>query len=165
MFDEGELIERYESISIPFAEGDYQGMLTREIIDKIATQTSLLVVNSGGDLTLLVTLKQQDEENIGFRFDRNGKGRRIDYIIPSETRISLFAEVTVIEQASGCALIGPFLFEASYDFDHDYYSSQNAVNIFSMGQLTDYDEALDAALRPLYQNLADKIADYVKNAW
>jgi hypothetical protein len=162
---EGDFITRYETVTIPFAEGDWQGMFTRALTNAIASETTLHVVNSGGDLILNVCLKRRDEENVGFRYDRNGRGKLIDYISPAETRISVFAEVTVIEAESGCCRIGPLLFEASYDFDHEYYSSQNGINIFSMGQLTDYDEALDAALKPLYQKLAEKIADYLQNAW
>ncbi|MCB1113731.1 MAG: hypothetical protein KDK62_03150 [Chlamydiia bacterium] len=162
---EGDLIHTNETVVIPFAEGDWQGTLTRKLVDKVATETALTVVNCDADLELAVIIRRRDEENVGFRYDRNNRGERIDYIIPSETRVTLFAEVTLLERATGCARMGPLLFEASYDFDHDYYSSQNAVNIFSLGQLTDYDEAIDAALVPLYEKLAEKITDYLQNAW
>lgn len=162
---EGDLIRGYSTVSVPFAEGDWRGAFTRALIEKIATETALNVVNCGGDLQVNVILKRTDEEDVGFRYDRTLKGERIDYIIPAETRLIVMAEVTVTETATGCSLLGPLLFKASYDFDHEYYSSQNAVNIFSLGQLTDYDEAYDAALKPLYEKLAKKIADYLQNAW
>ena len=56
------------------------------------------------------------------------------------------------------------IIKASMDFDHDYYSSRHGVNIFSLGQLTDYDTAEDTVRKPLNDRLAEKIADYVINA-
>lgn len=162
---EGELIERYETISVPFIEGDLQGAFTQSLINEVATQTGLVYQNSGGDLLLLVRLRQVDNENIGFQYDQKRKGKRIKYIIPDETRLSAVAEVSVVDSATGATLLGPTLLEACYDFDHDYYTAQNSVNIFSLGQLTDYDEAYDAALKPLYRNLATKIVDYIKAVW
>lgn len=161
----GELIEEFETISVCFAEGDWQGSLTQTLINEIATRTSLTYVNGGGDLSLVVVLKGLDENNIGFRYDQNKKGKRIDYIIPTETRLRVLADVTLVDQTRGAVLMGPILFEACYEFDHDFYSARNSVNIFSLGQLSDYDEALDAALKPLYQELSQKIVDYLLSAW
>lgn len=159
---DGDIAGRYKTISIHFAEGDLSGALTQAVVHEIASQTSLVYVNGGADLELVIKLKEIDEENVGFRYDRNKHDKRVDYIIPTETRLQAFAEVTLVDRAEGCALFGPLWLEASYDFDHDYYTSHNAVNIFSLGQLTDYDEAYDAAMKPLYQNLARKIIDYLK---
>lgn len=164
-FGEGELTKGYATISISFAGGDLKGALTQAVVNEIATQTNLLYVNGGADLELFMVLKEVDEVNVGFRYDRNKHNELVDYIIPAETRLKAYAEVTLWDRGQGCALVGPVLLEASNDFDHDYYSSRNAVNIFSLGQLTDYDEAYDAALKPLYQNLARKIVDYLKNIW
>lgn len=161
----GDLIEEFETISICFADGDWQGTLTQTLINEVATRTSLNYVNSGGDLSLVVSLKGLDENNIGFRYDQNKKGKRVDYIIPTETRLRVMAEVSLVDQTRGVEIVGPLLFEACYEFDHDFYSARNSVNIFSLGQLSDYDEALDAALKPLYQELSRKIVDYILSAW
>lgn len=162
---EGEFYQNYQTITVPFVDGDWQGIMTRSLVNQLATDSSFRLLNDGGDLTLLVKLKDVEEDNVGFRYDQKKSGKLIKYIIPTETRLSLLADVTLIDQTTGCALFGPVLFEANYDFDHDYYSARNSVNIFSLGQLTDYDEALEAALKPLYQELAKKIVDYIKSAW
>ncbi len=86
-------------------------------------------------------------------------------VIPTETRVEAIAEVTLIETASGCALLGPVQIRAFLDFDHDYYYSWDNVNETSLGQLTDYDAAVDGSFKPLYAILAHKIADYVYDAW
>lgn len=162
---EGELIYQYQTITVPFVSGDWQGIMTRSLVNQLATDSSFTILNEGGDLTLLVTLKDLDEEDVGFRYDQKKSGKLIEYIIPTETRLIQFAQVTLIDQSNGCTLFGPTLFEVSYDFDHDFYSARNSVNIFSLGQLTDYDEAMEAALKPLYQKLSKKIVDYMKSAW
>lgn len=86
-------------------------------------------------------------------------------VIPTETRVEAIAEVTLIESNSGCVLLGPVQIRAFMDFDHDYYYSWNGVNESSLGQLTDYDAAVDGSFKPLYAILAHKIADYIYDAW
>ncbi len=44
-----------------------------------------------------------------------------------------------------------------------YYSSRKGVNVFSLGQVTDIDEARDVAEYPLHRRLAQKIVDYINN--
>lgn len=86
-------------------------------------------------------------------------------VIPTETRVEAIAEVTLIESASGRVLLGPVQIRAFMDFDHDYYYSWDNINETSLGQLTDYDAAVDGSFKPLYAILAHKIADYVYDAW
>ena len=161
-FGEGELSQRFDTFSVRFAKGDLSGHLTEQVIRRVASETALTYVNDGADLELLLELVEVDEENVGFRYDRNKHNRRVDYIIPSETRLRAYVQLTLMDRARGCVLAGPTLLEADYEFDHDYYTSHSAVNIFSLGQVTDYDEAYEAALKPLYENLAQKVADYLK---
>jgi hypothetical protein len=119
----------------------------------------------GGALLLQVDVIDTSDENIGFRYDRNKKGKIKKRLIPDETRTSILVEVSVVEVGTGTILLGPARLSANVEFDHDYYSSRNGVNIFSLGQLTDYDEAHSAARRPLNYALARKIVDYLNNNW
>lgn len=162
---QGSLISEYETVTIPYVKNDVDGFMTRELTRSIATRSPLRVENEEADLILSVDLLKIDEENIGFRYDRHKRGKLIDNIIPVETRLFARAEITLIQASTGCIVMEPVVIVASYDFDHDYTSPNNAVNIFSLGQLTDYDEAYDAALKPLYRNLAIKIADYISDLW
>ncbi|MFQ5729847.1 MAG: hypothetical protein ACE5GN_05765, partial [Waddliaceae bacterium] len=86
-------------------------------------------------------------------------------MIPTETRIKVLAEVTVRDSCSGEMVLGPAKIYASVDYDHDYYFSRDAVNVFSLGQLTDSDAAHDAVQSPLNRALAQKIVDYVIHSW
>lgn len=162
---ESVIIQNYQTISVPFVEGDREGFLTQYVIQELAEMSPLSYVNQGGDLNLLIKLCTVDTENVGFRYDRKKDGELIDYIIPTETRLKAIAEVTLVDPCQNTPLLGPLRIEAWVDFDHDWYSTFGAVNIFSLGQLNDYDEAYDAALKPLYCRLARKIVDYVIFAW
>lgn len=60
---------------------------------------------------------------------------------------------------------GPVRLRAYAEFDHDYYTVRHRTNAFSLGQLTDFDSAEDAATKPLNKKIAEKIADYVVYGW
>lgn len=147
--------------------GDEEGALTADLIQQMSSISGLTYDRCRGDLVVVVELIDLSDENIGFRYDRNRKGEILKSrsIIPTETRTTVWAIVKVLEEATGTVLLGPVQISASVDFDHDYYSSRNEINIFSLGQLNDYDAAHDAAYSPLYSVLAQKIASYICASW
>ncbi len=164
-FGLGELPDQYSTISIPYAKGDFDGAFTTEVIRQFATTGSFKYVRTGGDLILKITLIDFDDDNIGFRYYKDKEGKRTRETIPVETRLFATAQVSVIDACTGVVVLGPAAIEASTDFDHNYYSTRNSINVFSLGQLTDFDEAYDAAIRPLNQCLAKKVVDYVIDSW
>lgn len=156
---------QYSTISVPYVIGDQEGSLTSAIVKEIVRSGAFEYRNCSGALTLNVTIIDLGEENIGFRYDRKKRGKLTKDIIPTETRMTIIVEVTVTEAASCCTVLGPVRLSASVDYDHDYYSSRDGVNIFSLGQLSDLDEAYDAAQEPLFRAIAQKIVDYVSQSW
>lgn len=164
-FGQGALSEQYSTISVPYIEGDRDGDLTADLIKQMSSSGAFTYASSGGDLILLVKVVDYDEQNIGFRYDRKKSGRLKHDIIPSETRMEIFVDVSLIDAASGCVLRGPTRIKASVDFDHDYYTTRNRENVFSLGQLSDIDEARDAVLRPLHQKISRYIVDYITYSW
>lgn len=164
-FGQGILSEQYSTLSVPYIEGDRDGDLTAEVIRQISTSGAFSYTPSGGDLILIAKVLDYDEENIGFRYDRKKKGQLKHNVVPTETRMEIVIDVSLKDAVSGCLIRGPTRLKASIDFDHDYYSSQNAVNIFSLGQLSDIDEARDAVLHPLHLKAAQTIVDYITNSW
>lgn len=164
-FGHGDFSDRYSTISIPYAEGDLRGDLTAEVIKKIGSSGAFQYVNCGGDLILQIKVMDLNEENIGYRYDRKKTGKLKHYIIPSETRMNIIAEVSLIENGSGTVLRGPEKISAFTEFDHTYYTTRGRINIFSLGQLSDIDAAREAAVIPLNRILAEKIADFVMNSW
>lgn len=159
------IISQYSSIAVPYVKGDLNGNLTSAIIKEISESGKNLVFKKNGDLILKISIIELNDENIGFRYDRNKKDRLTRSIIPTETRTTESVEMILTEACSGKVILGPIIISASVDFDHDYYLSQNAVNVFSLGQLTDYDQAKDAVCCPLNKALAKKIVDYVTESW
>lgn len=164
-FGSNSLSERYSSISVPFVEGDRDGALTAELIKQVSSQTYFDFEKEGGSLILQVKLLDFSDINIGFRYDRDGEGNLLRTIIPAETRTTVTAEMQVIEACTGQVVVGPVCLCAYVDYDHEYYSSRNGVNIFSLGQLTDSYEAHDAMYHPLNIALSQKIVDYINNSW
>lgn len=153
-----------KTLAIPYVVGDQDGSLTAAIIKEVSTSSAVSYTNGCADLTLQVSVVDFYEENVGFRYDRKKYGQIKKYIIPIETRATLIVQVELLD-SSCCRILGPVNIKASIDFDHDYYSSRNGVNIFSLGQLSDIDSAEDAMRKPLNRALAEKVADFLNNAW
>ncbi len=164
-FGTGSHISTYRTISIPYVQDDWDGSLTAAIVKQMAQSSNLIYRETGGSLTLKVRILDYYDENIGFRYDRKKNGELRHIIIPDETRTTIDVEVILMEAATGRSLAGPTRISASVEYDHDYYSNRDAINIFSLGQLTDIDEAYDAAQKPLNQRLAEKIVAYVTDDW
>lgn len=164
-FGRGELSQRYGTISVPYIKGDQKGELTTDIIKRLETSGAFRYVSNGGDLVLKVELVEFREENLEFRYDRKKMGELKKSIIPAETRVSALAEVLLIEGGTGQIIRGPTRITASTEFDHTYYATRDKINIFSLGQLNDFDAARDAVMHPLNRNLAEKIVDYIINSW
>ncbi len=164
-FGAGEFANTYKTISVPLIEGDEDGSLTSAVIEQICKTGGYQFCPSGGAAILQVQIIDLRDENIGFRYDRKKDGKRRNEIIPTETRVFITAEVALVEYCSGKNLLGPVQITASVDFDHDYCSSHGEVNVFSLGQLSDYDVAAAAAQKPLNQILAEKIVDFINDSW
>jgi len=161
----GSTVACYKTICVPYVEGDHDGRLTSELIYEIESSGAIKFCSTGADLVLSVKLLDFREENIGFRYDTNKLGELTDNVIPSETRLTVLAEVTVCERCSDRAVIGPDLLSTSIEYDHDYYTNDGGVNVFSLGQLNDIDLAGQVAYRPLVRALAQRVTDHVINSW
>lgn len=161
----GDRVDVSRGINVPFVVGDIDGLLTQELVRELATRGCTIRQHAPCNLILSVELLEIRDENIGFRYDRKKRGRLTHSIVPVETRVFAKAKVSVEDLSQNCTLLGPVYIEAWYDYDNDYYYSQNGVNVFSLGELSDYETAREAAKRPLYCKLARKIADYVLVSW
>ncbi len=154
-----------QTINVPFIIGDEEGDLTAKIIEQLVKKGTYLYRSYAGDLTLLVKIVDQGDKNIGFRYDRKKDGRRRKEVIPIEGRAFIKAQVTLIETCSEKTVLGPVYVTSQVDFDHDYYASRGEVNVFSLGQLNDYDTACEAVHSPLNRALAHKIVDFIEDSW
>lgn len=176
-FGQGSLPSQYHTMTVPYVCGDSTGELTSSLIKELSRSGAFIYHQECADLILRVSIVDYYEDNIGYRYDvKDHDGDGEDYeehkkkinkrsIIPVETRISVLAEVSVVEACSGCVKLGPAQLKASIDYDHDYYYSPLEINQFSLGQLTDVEEARCSVMRPLSKVLAEKIIDLVVHSW
>lgn len=171
---QGSLACEYESISIPYICGDRTGEMTNALIREMSRSGAFSYRNHSADLCLKVTIVDSFEDNIGYMQgpddddgydDDDNNYRSSNSIIPNETRLTVIAEVIVIDSRTGCVKLGPGRIRASYDFDHDYYYSPDGINQTSLGQLTNMESAREAVILPLSAALAQKIVDYVIHSW
>jgi len=160
-----QISEQYHTVSVPFAEGDATGAFTSDLIHVLSASGAYVYQPCNPDAILCVRLIEYYDENIGFRYDRDKDGEIAETIVPSETRRFVQAEVKLIDARRGCVVLGPSLIKVQVDFDHEFNSSRDAVNVFSLGQVTEIDGAIDAVARPLNRVLAQRIVDYIANAW
>jgi hypothetical protein len=158
------------TLTVPFVAGDEEGILTAEVISALSSSGLVDVIHQGGEYCLRIAIQSGGNDNIGFRRDPqkvDGKVRR--NLLAIEARRSLAIEATLYR---GEELIsGPFLLAAAVDYDFvDGDSIQDLTFInpagqlvtvlpFSLGQLEPLESAQDAATKPLYRQLAQKIVD------
>lgn len=161
---EESFIQQYRAITVPFVVGDPDGQLTSAIVREISISSPLPYSQLDGDLILKVKLLDVEEDNVGYRYDRKKRGTIRKRLIPCETRVTAQLEVSLEDRY--CNQVLPtVIITASLDFDHDYYSSRDSVNIFSLGQLSEVDAARDTVISPLNALISKKIVDYLSDSW
>lgn len=156
---------RGKRIGVPYVEGDQDGDFTSSLIRSLSRSGAIVASPSCADYLLCVEKVNSKEKHVGFRYDKKESGERTDHLIPTETRHSILVKIRLVDTRSGCVAKGPVCLSATLDFDHDYYTSRDGVNVLSLGQLTDIDAARDASLKPIHQMLAQKIVDYLNCDW
>ncbi len=161
----GTISDAYSTVAVPYIEGDMEGALTAELIRQLGQSGAFEYSDSSSDLTLNVKIIDHHEEFIGYDFDVDSAGTPVRRLVPTEARYSVLTEVTLIENVSGKALVGPRRFSSSVDYDFDPDITRSNVTSFSLGQLNAKDAAEDAAMKPLGASLAKNIIDHIANSW
>lgn len=153
--------ETAPTMSIPYVEGDSDGKMTSFLVDTIAKDGAFEYVQSGGSLTLNVKILDHKYDNIGFRYDPKRTKKQVKRVIPSESRSKLLAEVELVDNTTQQVVLGPAHIVAYADYDHQNYSINNDINVFSLGQLSDIDTASDVIDIASFRSLAREISDYL----
>jgi hypothetical protein len=148
-----------KTIDVPFIAGDPQGEFTTKLIYLLNASGHYRTGGSNSRYCLSVSIIGNKEQNVGFRYDRNNNGQLLNTVIPAESRWSLLVEVELYDRYLGQKILGPSRISTSYDFDHDWYTTFDEINVYSLGQITDYFDAKDQVQTPLYEKLAQKIVD------
>jgi hypothetical protein len=164
------------SVSVPFIPNDADGTLTTAVIYALSASGLVDVVAAGGDYQLSIAIVSEDAEKIGFRVDPqkvDGKVRK--NLLAVEGRKKLLVEASLCR--GGSVAFGPYKIEV--DAEYDYVDGDSAQDLtfvnpsgtlvtvlpFSLGQLESIDAAEEAARKPLYQRLGQKIVDAILSEW
>ncbi len=170
--------EQRPSVVVPYAVGDDDGTLTSEVI-RVLTASGIADVRSReGDFRLQIVVASGENQTVGYRRDKQKVSGEIKKnIVACEGRRNLSAEVTLFVRDSEKIAAGPYTIAADADYDYvDGDSIQDLAFInsdgipvtvlpFSLGQLESIEAAQEAASKPLYEKLAQKIADTIFSAW
>jgi hypothetical protein len=166
-FGRGELIEKYNSVCIPYVAGDNEGYLTTELIRAITTSGGLAYRSYGSDLVLKVCLLPPLDTNIGFAYapEDEEDDDDSDIVVSNEARLAMTASYTLIDRRTGECILGPCEATSSLTYDFEPDLSNVDFHAFSLGQLEMHNLALDAAATRLYRILAEKIVECVNHCW
>lgn len=162
---DGSPLASYRSFTVPYICGDKTGEFTAALIKELSCSGFFSYRSCGAELVFKISLIELSDEDVGYRYDINKRGKKTHSLIPSETRLTAYAEIVVMETSSNRVVLGPVRLKASIDFDHEYYFIRKGVNVSSLGQVTDFDQAYEAALPVLSAKLAKKISDYVLHSF
>lgn len=172
-----EFAEHHPTIAIPFVKGDEEGIFTNEMARALTASGLADLRATDADYRLEIAIVGSASETIDWRKDRlkvDGKNKRT--MVASESRKILTAQVTLFRKDEEI-VFGPCEIEADTEFDYldedsykdltfvDLEGVRQAVLPFSLGQLEAYESAHEAALHPLYSNLAQKIIDVLSSKW
>lgn len=178
-FQEDKSTEKVVTISIPYIKGDIEGQLNMELVRVLSSDPHFEYRQNGGMVVLEVAVVNDDDERIGYRYDRNpSTGHRRQNIVGTENRRNLTVEVKLIDSYTEEVIIGPVHVKARADYDYIDSNSirdltftnsagrtQTVIN-FSLGQLDSTEGAHDDAAVPIYRQLAQKIVDgIVSQGW
>jgi len=165
------------SVEVPYVEEDMYGLLTNELVKSITNSSVMHYQSNNADYELRVKILTNATDKIGYKYDTNNEGQRTKNIRPTEGRCSLIAEVQLINLKTREIKFGPLKVTSDSEFDYvdqdslndlsfiDPLGNRTTVLSFSLGQLESIDSAREAALKPLFEQLAKKIVDAISAYW
>lgn len=166
------------TITVPFISGDEDGSLTYAIVRALSSSGLADVKRSGGTYRLQVSVLEASNETTGFRLDpQKVKGKIRKNLLACEGRRKTTLEAALYDRDTDRIVYGPYQIAGDIDYDYvdgDSYqeltfaNSKNAQVVvlpFSLGQLESTEAAQEAAIRPLYDHLAQKIVDVISSEW
>lgn len=167
-----------DTVSVPFVSGDQYGSLTTELIRQLSSSGGFLYRNDGGYYLLKVKILSVNNSVIGFRHDREWiDGSLKENLRPSEGRQAIVIEASLLESSTRKAFWGPKIITTDVDYDYvdsnslqdlsfiDPVGTRRTVLDFSLGQLEPIDSAQEAALKPLYRKIAQKVVNLLIFEW
>lgn len=151
----------HKVLSIPYAKGDNDGSFTAILYAKMAKKGLFRLARSGGDLQLIVVLQPPTTETVGFRYETNPDGVLGQRLVSSEEELRIEATMELVDLRTCMRIVGPLCVKEELRFDFAPDTSPQNDTTFSVGQLDFEPAAKDAAMEPLYNKLAQQIAELI----
>jgi hypothetical protein len=166
------------SVEVPYLTGDEDGSLTSEIIRTLNARGIREVRRSDARYRLEGSILGGSVDTIGYRRDPQLiRGKISKNLVSTEARKTLTLQVSLIDTYTGKELLGPVEIVACEEFDYVDGDSipdliftnpsgiEQTVLSFSLGQLESSEAAQEAATRPLYRKIAQKVVDAISSSW
>ena len=161
------------SITIPYIQGDPESELNNELVAAFSQSGYFKCVHSQAEYFLQVVILSDDNDRIGYRYDRdNSQGNREKNIISVENRRKIGAQVTLFNEKNE-VVFGPVPFNTCVDYDYADYGSPDDLETlvngqkiptirYSYAQLNTIEGAHDDAGRYLYKKLSQMILQSIE---
>lgn len=149
----------------PTSWGDEKGYMTSALIREGSARLPLSYSENCGDCLLKVALIGEERNNIGYRLAPKKEVANKEVVVAEEGRLTLIAQVEVVERRTGRLLFGPLEVRKSLTFDFEPDFSNVREHAFSLGQLEMEPLAEDMARSSLQKLLAQKIVDSLLYCW
>lgn len=155
------------SLTVPYILGDENGFLQAQLMEQLEATGRFHCVQNGGTYLLQVNWIEDDQDRIGFRYDRdNPSGKREKNLLGVESRHRAKLEVSLLDANTQACVLGPFVVCSHVDFDYTdpgsprdlLFADRMPVIQFSLGQLDSSEGAFDDSLSLLTQKLSKEIA-------
>ena len=164
-------------VSIPIISEDDDGVL-RNSLARAISETGRYRYSSGdAPYELLIKIESNLTDTIGYEWDVNAAtGKEVKRLYPDEGRKTIVAFVTLIDAKTKEIVLEPFKVtaQANYDFVNpvakkdieftDFLGREQSTLQYSLGQLDSEEGARGEVLRPLFADLATKIAEVLVRA-
>ncbi|CAM0117789.1 LPS assembly lipoprotein LptE [Rhabdochlamydiaceae symbiont of Dictyostelium giganteum] len=171
-------VEEPVTLSIPYIPGDREGGLTEAITFELSQSGLYQYVSSEGDVELQAAFISDEEEIVGFRYDRSLNSQvTLSNLMATENRRKLSVRVALIDKNSQEYVLEPQIITS--DAEYDYIDVNTVSELifpqagggmirtidFSEGQLDSIEGAQDSSLFPLYSDIAKKITALIERAY
>lgn len=164
------------TVSVPYISGDEDGFFTSELIRQLSA--SHIAVASHASYRLQAAIVEDRIDSLGYRRDpQEVRGKIRKDLVQNEARKTITVDVSIYENQGEKPIFGPVRLSAAEEFD--YIDGDSLLDLqfqngagkkivvlpFSLGQLEPIESAQEAALRPLYCRLCQKIVDVISSQW
>ncbi len=150
---------------MPYVEGDTEGDVTSQVIQSVCQSGAWKYQTLEAELILKVKIIDTKIEDTGYNrfFNQNAQIKR--WMVPNEQRMSILAEVSVIDEATSKVILEPHSISADVNYDFDPEFNETNLVGFSLAQYNFIENAQRIARTPLNERLAENIVDYLLNSW